>query len=49
MSDLRFDSPSGAAGFVGGAALNGRDRWKRGGRSLKEIEDSEIENAVQDR
>lgn len=46
--DLLFNSPSGAAGFVGGASLNGRTEWKRGGRSLKEIEDSEIENAVQE-
>ena len=36
--DLLFSSPSAAAGFVGGASLNGNALWKdAGGRTLKEI------------
>ena len=33
-----FDSPSAAAGFVGGASLNGKVKWiDDSGRTLKEI------------
>lgn len=37
-SDLHFSSPSGAAGFVGGASLNGKIEWKTcDGVPLKEL------------
>lgn len=39
LEDLFFFSPSGAAEFIGGAALNGRIKWHdENGRTLKEIE-----------
>lgn len=37
--DILFSSPSGAAGFVGGAPINGRDYWKNeNGISLKVLD-----------
>lgn len=37
-ADLLFESPSGAAGFVGGASLSGNARWMDdSGRKLKEL------------
>lgn len=37
-ADVFFDSPSAAAGFVGGTSLNGKIKWiDDAGRALKEI------------
>ena len=37
-ADILFSSPSGAAGFIGGASLNGNAMWKdANGKSLKDI------------
>ncbi|WP_147679996.1 GIY-YIG nuclease family protein [Actinomyces ruminicola] len=47
--DLLFNSPSGAACFVGGASLNGKEAWKDSqGRNLNQIEETEVRNAVQE-
>ncbi len=41
-ANLLFTSPSAAAGFVGGASLNGNATWKtEDGRTLKEVEEAE--------
>ncbi|WP_204520015.1 DUF4357 domain-containing protein [Actinomyces procaprae] len=49
-NDLLFNSPSGAACFVGGASLNGKGAWKdRQGRNLNQIEEAEVRKAVQER
>ncbi len=40
MSDILMTSPSAAAGFIGGASLNGYDMWHDSqGRSLKQIDE----------
>lgn len=42
LEDMLFNSPSSAASFVTGYAINGKDAWKdEQGRSLNEIEKSE--------
>lgn len=42
LEDMLFNSPSSAASFVTGYAINGKDSWKdEQGRSLNEIEKSE--------
>ncbi|WP_425591848.1 DUF4357 domain-containing protein [Actinomyces procaprae] len=47
---MLFNSPSGAACFVGGASLNGKGAWKdRQGRNLNQIEEAEVRKAVQER
>lgn len=42
IEDILFDSPTGAAEFVGGASLNGLDTWKTAdGETLKQLESKE--------
>lgn len=47
LRDVEFASPSGAAGFVSGASVNGRKEWRLAdGRSLSDWEKDELSDAA---